>query len=162
MLLDADPLVVVVSREEVNAGDTSGTLRVLHRLIESPMQARSYFERVDIAFHGYDGWAQEPFEIIEVRSFVTRLDEKFPYWLFFLSKRYLGLQCLLHCFLPPFLTEEGRARVFPQRIHDLLMRRWIPAMNHMCAFAGLSDEEGDALTERAVEYITRGPLRTNA
>ena len=48
----------------------------------------------------------------EVSNFVCELDQQFPFWLFFLSKRHRGLQCLLFCFLPPFLTEAGRARSF--------------------------------------------------
>ena len=73
-------------------------------------------ERVEISFHGYDHTPQELFEIPEVRNFVYQLDEQFPFWLFFLSKRHLGLQCLLFCFLPPFLTEDARSRIFPERI----------------------------------------------
>ncbi len=96
-----------------------------------------------------------------VRSFVSKLDEKFPYWLFFLSKHHLGLQCVLLCFLPPFLTETARAGVFPERIGELLTRHWFPAMNHICDYAGFSEQEVDALTDRVVDYINHGrfPLR---
>jgi hypothetical protein len=85
-------------------------------LTESPKTARHFAESVDIAFHGYDDIALELFEMPEVRSFVAKLDEKFPYWFFFLSKHNLGLQCVLLCFLPPSLTETARAEVFPALI----------------------------------------------
>jgi hypothetical protein len=156
-----DPLCVVVSRRDVETGDLSSTLSVLRKLTESPGTARTFFERVDIAFHGYDHISQELFEIPEVRNFVFHLDEQFPFWLFFLSKHYLGLQCLLFCFLPPFLTEEARSRIFPERIDQLLTNRWFPAMNHICEFVGFSGLQIEQLTDRVLAYITKGRLPFN-
>lgn len=78
-----DPLVVVVSRAEVEAGDTSSALAVLNQLTESPDTARGFVERVDIAFHGYDQTKQELFEIPEVRNFVAELDQGTTFRLFF-------------------------------------------------------------------------------
>lgn len=115
-------------------------------------------ERVDIAFYGYDDDPRELFEIQEVRQYVSDLDVKFPFWLFFLSKKHLGLQCLLWCNLPPYLTPEGRADIFPRRIGELLTKRWFPAMNHVCNFAGYSEEQVELLTDRAIEYINNGRL----
>lgn len=151
-----DFLSVVVSREDVQAGDITSTLRVLQRLLESPAIAMQFFERVDLTFHGYDQVRWELPEIPEVRNFVYKLDEQFPYWLFFSSKRHLGLQCILFCLLPPSLTEEGRARVFPERIADLLERRWFPAMNQICGYVGFSAEQIHDLTDRSLAYITEG------
>lgn len=150
-LLDiADPLVVVVSRAEVESIDTSVALNVLKQLLQSPETAERFVERVDIAFHGYDHTNQELFEIPEVRNFVCQLDREFPFWLYFLSKYDLGLQCLLFCFLPSFLTEEARSRILPERIGELLTQRWLPAMNQVCDFAGFSELQIERLSDRAV------------
>lgn len=157
-----DPFVVVVTRAEVEAMDTSAALAVLKRLLESPDTARAFVERVDIAFHGYDQTNQELFEIPEVRNFVCELDQQFPFWLFFLSKRHFGLQCLLFCFLPPFLTEAGRAKVFPERINQLLTNRWGPAMGQMCEYVGFSERQFNRLAERAMAYITNGRFPADA
>lgn len=151
-----DPLVLVISRDEVEAMDTSTALGVLKKLTATPETARSFLERVDISFHGYDHIQQELFEIQEVRAFVYQLDEQFPFWLFFLSKRYLGLHCLLLCLLPPFLTEDARSKIFPERINQLLTARWLPAMNHICGYVGYSERQIEQLTERALAYITTG------
>lgn len=158
----ADPLMVVVSRADVDAMDISPTLAVFQKLMESPSTARAFVERVDIAFHGYDHTKQELFEIPEVRNFVVELGQQFPFWLFFLSKRLLGLQCLLLCFLPPFLTEEAQARIFPERINQLLSKRWLPAMSHMCQYVGFSEAQANRLAERAIRYITTGRFSADA
>ena len=157
-----DPLVIVVSRAEVDAMDTSAALTVLKRLFESPDIARAFVERVDIAFHGYDQSNQELFEIPEVRNFVCELDRQFPFWLFFLSKRHLGLQCLLFCFLPPFLTEAGRAKVFRERTYQLITNRWGPAMGQMCEYVGFSETQFNRLAERAMAYINNGRFTADA
>lgn len=149
----ADFLNVVITREDVASGNTSSTLEVLSSLMSSPQRAIHWRERIDVAFDGYDDTTLELFEIPEVRNFVLKLDEKFPFWLFFLSKSHFGLQCIMLCFLPPFLTLEGKAKIFPSRIQRLLEDRWIPAMNHVCEFVGMSDSEIELMTDRVVEYI---------
>ncbi len=152
------PLYILISREEVEAQDVAAPLATLKSLITSPEVARSYMENVDVVFGGYDGDSRELFEIPEVRDYAYKLDNEFPYWLFFLSKYGLGLQCLLLCFLPPYLTEEARATIHPERTRELLLDRWLPAMNQVSEFAGLSGDEIDQLTERAISYIANGSL----
>lgn len=154
----ANPVVVVISRAEVEAGDPSRALSILKQLAETPEEARRFVERVDIAFHGYDDDSRELFEIEEVRDFARQLDGAFPFWLFFLSKSSLGLQCLLYCMLPPHLTEAGRAKIFPERIDQLLSTRWFPAMNHVCGYVGFSESQIEVLTDRAIDYITNGRI----
>lgn len=155
---DFDPVIVTISRNEVIAGDVSAAASVLGRFTENPEIARSMFERVDVAFHGYDQDARELFEIPEVRDFVYKLDDEFPFWLFFLSKQHLGLQAIALCFLPPFLTEEAKKTVLPQHLDRLLNNRWWPAMNHICEFVGFSEDDIEQLSERVLHYFFNGPL----
>lgn len=153
-----DPLVVVVSSQEVQSGNIQPALSTLSRLIDSPEAARVNMEKVDIAFFGYDQRGEELFEIPEVRHYVYQLDERFPYWLFFLSKRHLGLQCLIHCLLLPHLTDEAKAKHHPKQLESLLLNRWFPAMNQIAGFAGLTEDENRHLTNRVMTYISRGRL----
>jgi hypothetical protein len=157
-----DFLFLVVARSEVESGDISRILGLLQGLLETAEKAGSFLEKVDIAFQGHDDRKEELFEIMEVRDFVCKIDAQFPFWLFFLSKQCLGLQCLLHCFLPPFLTNEGKSRIFPDRISSLLTYRWLPAMNQVCSFCGMSEQEINALTDRAMEYIAKGRIKPSS
>lgn len=152
-------LMVVVSRQEVESGDTSGPLSTLKHLISSQQMVREFRTRVDIAFDGYNETSDELFEIPEVRNYVHALDEQFPYWLYFLSRNYAGLQCITLCHLLPYLTDEARAETHPRQLADILERRWGPALNHICAAAGFPDSEADALLESALIYIKSGPIR---
>jgi hypothetical protein len=154
------PLVsIIVFRTEVEAGDTSSVLHILKSCLSPPERALFLFESVDIAFHGYDDDARELFEIPDVREFVHLLDSEFPYWLFFLNKSGLGLQCLMLSFMPPYLTDEAKKVVFPERLEHLLSRRWFPAMNQICEIVGFSEQQVERLTDHIAEYFIDGPLR---
>lgn len=98
------------------------------------------------------------FEVEQVRNFVFQLDDKFSYWLFFLTKHTTSLQAIMLCLLPPFLTPQAKAKIHPPRLESLLLERWIPAMNNVSEFAGLSEPEITDLTDRSVQYIQTGPL----
>src|SRR5437764_7783508 len=98
-----DPIIVVVSRAEVESGDTSGPLSTLRHLISSPEIIRQCREHVALSFDGYEDTREELFEIPELRKYVYALDTEFPYWLYFLSRHFTSLQCLaLSAFFRPF------------------------------------------------------------
>ncbi len=158
--IDGDPVVVVVSRDEVEALDISSVICALKSCIASPECALSLFEKLDIAFHGYDQDAREIYEIPEVREYVSLLDSEFPYWLFFLRKNGLGLQAIMLCFMPPYLTEQARKTVMPQRLDQLLSNRWFPAMNRICEAVGFSEEQIEKLTNDVANYFINGPRAT--
>lgn len=158
-MADPDFVTIVASKEEVLSGNTESVLAAFRSLISSPETALMWREKVDFAIDGYNDVQWELFEIEQVRDFVARIDEQFPFWLFFLSKRDLGLQCVAYCFLPPFLKPDARARIFPERLDDLLSRRWFPAMNQICDWVGLSEHEIEAMSDRSVKYLLTGPIR---
>jgi hypothetical protein len=157
-----EPIIIIVSRDEVLARDISSVVGALTSCLGSPERALSFFEKVDIAFHGYDTDTRELFEIDEVREFVALLDDNFPYWLFFLTKNGLGLQAVTLCLMPPNLTKSGRQTIFPERLNELFSNRWFPAMEKICLACGFSEHQINSLTDSAIDYFTDGPRRTAA
>ena len=151
--IGVDHVSIAVPREEVEAGDLSTTLSMLAPLVHSRSTAQNFRERVAIYFDGYNETRDELFEIVEVRNFVQALDARFPYWLYFLDKSAPSFDVIWRCYMPPFLTREAKAREFPERLHELLTKWWIPAMNDVCNFVGMSDDEADALLDRSVLYM---------
>lgn len=154
-----DYLMIAISRQEVESQDCSKVVSTLKALLETPEKAKMFKEQVDLGFSGYDEDSRELFEIPEVRNFVFKLDEEFPFWLFFLTKFGTGLQCLFLCMMPPYLTEKAKQEIFPQRLESLLENRWLPAMNYIGNYVGMTDFENEQLTERSVSYFTEGVFR---
>lgn len=153
--MEIDFLSVVIGREQVEAGDIREPLSVLRKLLTRDA-ANQFCERVDIGVAGYDEDPRELYEIPEVRDFIYKLDEEFPYWLYFLTKQGLGLMFVLSCFCPPFLTPEAQQRIWKDRIADYLTRRGFPAMNEICELAECSEAEINRLSDRAIEYVRNG------
>ena len=154
-MMECDFLSVVVRRQQVEAGNISEPLLTLRKLLTRDAAVK-FCERVDIGVAGYDDDSRELYEIPEVRDFIHRLDEEFPYWLYFLSKRRLGLMFILSCFCPPYLAPEAQQRIWNERITDYLMKRGFPAMNHICECAGCSEAEMHQLSDRVMDYILNG------
>ena len=153
-----DFTTIVASKAEILSGDTQGVIDALSALITSPDTALHWCERVDFAIDGYNDTRWELFEMDEVRDFITKVDNSFPYWLYFLSKQTLGLHCIIYCFLPPFLKPEARANIFPDLLNDLLSRRWFPAMNEVCDWVGMTESENKIMTNRVAKYLRTGPF----
>ncbi|MGY1868208.1 MULTISPECIES: caspase family protein [Nocardia] len=154
--LPFDSLHLVVARTDIESGDIEPTLRVLQRLLSSTEHARDAQGILDLRIDGYNDTGDELFEIESVRAFIYALDEHFPYWLFFSSTHTSSLQMIALCFLPPFLTAEGKKRHFPPRLAQLLTNRWIPALNDVAAYAGLDDAQLRARSDEALGYFA-GP-----
>jgi hypothetical protein len=154
---DFGPLLIVISRDEVLRKDISGPITTLKHLIASRENIRANMLNVDISFSGYENTREELFEIPEVRNYVYALDGEFPFWLYFLSRHFMGLQCLAYCHLLPYLTEEARCETHPKQLADLIERRWGPALDKICSAAGHSESEADGLLGSALEYFKSGP-----
>lgn len=153
----SDLIFFVIPREDVEMLNIKNTLSWLNTFMETPEKAKEFKEKLSISFSGYDSDRRELYEILEVRDFVQTLDDKFPFWLFFLSKETSSLQCIIMCHLLPFLTVEARNETHTKQLSDLLLERWFPAMNDVSEFSGLDDYEIEELTEKTFEYILNGP-----
>jgi hypothetical protein len=154
-----EPVFVRISRAVVEAGEAEAVIAFLRSLMNTPDRAVSFKEEVDLVFLGYDDDPRELWGIQEVRDFVARVDEGFPYWLFFLAKWGYGLQCVTLCLLPQEVKREQNMPVAKQIIQKLFTERWVPAMDEMCEFAGVHEELADEMAHRAVSYMMEGPFR---
>jgi len=155
----SEPLCVVVPRDEVRRQDIQPALSTFKKLLGSPEVARAHKERVDLAFDGYNDDRRGLGEIREVREYVRKLDARFPFWLFFMSKNGLGLQHIISCHLLPYLTDEGKAEHHPKQLERLLVKRWFPAMTIVAEFAELPAKEIEDMTGGFLWYAKTGRMR---
>jgi hypothetical protein len=151
-----DSLIVIVSRDDIEAANITAPLKTLTRLLERDAAVR-FRESVEIGVHGYDSDVRELYEIPEVRDFMYKLDMEFPYWCYFLSTKATGLAWVVSCFCPPYLTPEAKAEIWPKRIGGYLERRGFPAMNRMCEITGVSESEIQEMSKRILGYFFTSP-----
>lgn len=146
---------VGISRQQIESGDVSGVLSVLSDLLYKEA-ALHYRELVDIAVQGYDANARELTELPEVRAFVKKLDDEFPYWCYFLSKRTAGFMFILSCLCSPYRIPDASDDIWRNSIAEYLMQRGLPALNALCETIGCPESEIMALTDRITNYIVKG------
>lgn len=149
-----DFLTILISRDEIEQQDITEPMDILNQLLSDKTISKYFKERVEIVIDGYNNQREELWEISEVRDYVNKLDEEFPYWLFFLSKHGTGLMVIIKCQLLPFLSPEGEKNVNGPRLQNYLLKRGFPAMNTLCNIIGDTEKENSKMTERVFNYIT--------
>lgn len=157
-----DSLFIVVTRSEVESGDTERVLSLLHALTDTPEIVWRAQGTVDLRFDGFDDEPDDLFEIDAVREYVGKLDDVFPYWLFFGDTRTMSLQTVTQCFLPKFLTLDEQIEQIPRELNELLNNRWLPAMDYIAEFAGWTPDQVKALRDSALTYYTKAPAELRA
>lgn len=148
-------VTVIVPRTDVQACDVGPTVAVLQPFLSDPNRARSLQGTLDLRIAGYDDDPCELFELEDVRAFVHALDLEFPYWLYFSSVHTTSLRMIALCFLPPFLTDEGKRKHFSEDLDSLLERRWIPALEQVASFAQHPQAEFTKMLDEALGYFRR-------
>jgi TPR repeat protein len=156
-LMDSGFVVLDFDRGDIEAGDTSDVMAVLKQLLERDA-ATKFCERVDLCCSGYDSDSRELWEIPEVRAFVQKLDQQFPYWCYFLSRNGEGLMWLTYCLYPLALSQDEKQRLWLPAIRKYIEDRGIPQMTAICRYVGCSDQGAVRLTNSAVNYLVNKPL----
>ncbi len=147
-----DFLTLISSREDVEKQSTRGILNSLDLLLK-PSIARKYFERVDIGISGYENDYRELCEIKEVRHWVSLLDNRFPYWFFFLSKLHTGLMFIGFSLCNYQKKPNGSLYLANDSTTELFFRKHFAAMNEICDQVHLPDSEVESLTRRVMLYF---------
>jgi hypothetical protein len=145
--------------EDVEAGDTSSTIEFLKTLIVSPVAARTHFQNIDISFDGFNDDSREVFQIGPIRVFVTELNKKFPYWLYFMNPACPGLYAIAMCLLPLGLEGDTKDKIHLRLLTDYMSKQWVPALCHIGEWTGLSEVQVELLSRRSVDYFLKGPQK---
>jgi hypothetical protein len=72
--LDADPLVVVISKSEIETLNITPALETLSKLLSDRGTALQYKGRVLLCVKGYDSDSRELYEVPEVKKYIQLLD----------------------------------------------------------------------------------------
>ena len=128
--LGVDMIALVVSRDEVERLDLTGCLGVLDSLIESREKAMRFRDQVVFGVDGYNDDPRELFEIPEVRTFIRELDDKWPYWFFFLSKATDTLKMIMFSLCRYQRAGGGLIRYDPKDVKLFLVSHFV-ALNRI-------------------------------
>ena len=154
-LLGVDLLMLMGSREEVEAGDHLKTLASLTTFLRED-KCRQFRQRVMFGITGYDEDPRELFEIPEVRRWVIELDVKWPYWFFFLwPGQRSTLPLIAFCLCPFTVLPQGGKLIEPEALAAFQTRAFV-AMNGICEWLGDSDEVNIEMSDRITALFQGG------
>ena len=158
--LGADWLGIVVSREDVEANDTTETLASLWIVFRDRETVRRFQGRVEIGFHGYDTDPREVFEIPEIRRFCRRLDESFPYWFYFLPSDGLisqTLSAIAACLCSVTKHGPGLISLGPDR--PVFLMSHFAALNELVDRYSLGEGERERISRQVDAYFRQQAVR---
>jgi hypothetical protein len=142
-----DPVILVFSRRQVEAGDIDEPLELLRSLTADRGVAIEFCGRVSLVVDGYNDDPRELFEVPEVRAYIKRLDQAWPYWFFFLSQADESIKLLESCLCDTIEVVPGVTSIDLDQLERSLARQFT-AMHRL-------REELD-LPEDACEEVAEG------
>ncbi|CAA9311912.1 MAG: hypothetical protein AVDCRST_MAG71-811 [uncultured Lysobacter sp.] len=150
-LLEAEALVVVLSRGEIESGRVGHTIDRLMNLSDDPVLARKYEGRVHLVFAGY---GSEPHQNATCRRFFRALTDQWPYWFHFLERREGSLRLALQLLVG--VTEVHRRGTAPVAVVDVaLFNTTVEGMLHGLAGIHHDLRIGADHTSRASSDVLR-------
>jgi len=151
----APPVLMLIDRENLELGNLEPVLSALLVMTRNAEAVREFAGRVELVFDGYDADPRGLHLIPEVRSFVQRLHDQFPWWFHFSSKVDSSLWVVMRCLMPLPVTEtlDGRTyeRISPEAWNQTTMSLFT-SMNELYAQHGLSAEENSLTTRQVIQY----------
>jgi len=158
---DDPPIVVAVSRTDVESNNVQPTLDSLRSLLQDPAQIPGNLGRLVLSFEGFGKnsgaiWWDEVWQVPQSRLFVEMLDQEFPFWFFFadLSGDTLYTIAASVC----RIEVRGSQTIFNKE--DLLAFdvRQFESMNEIFRKWNLPDDEKSARVELLTQYFANVPV----
>jgi hypothetical protein len=155
-LLDTgvDYLTYIVDRADVEKADIEPATTVLIRLLRDRDSVARFMNRVTIRFAGYDQDSRELHQIEEVRSFAAALDEKFPFWFYFIDLRD-DMLIVLSLILCRCVQDPIRGYSRDESDWEKFIYTHAAAMDWLFEKFGLDEAENVTRTNQIGEYFQR-------
>jgi hypothetical protein len=93
----SEPVVLMISRREVEAADLASVLSRLKVFLAAREDAWRYRGQMTLVVDGYNSDPRELVDIPEVRTLLRRLEAEWPYWAFFFNQVDDSIKLLLSC-----------------------------------------------------------------
>lgn len=142
-----DPVIFVISRQQIEASDVESSLEVLRSLVptKNPEHAWACKGRLSLAISGYDTDPRELFEIPEVCRYIRSVDEHWPFWLFFLNQVDDSIKLVASCMASSLEVVPGAVHIDPAGLQQF-MERAFSSVNCLFENYGFPESENEALS----------------
>ena len=147
-----EPIVLMISRREVEAGDVNGVVDRLNEQFRTPEFIWRFRCQMSLVVAGYEDDWRELIDIPEVRSFLREFDQAWPYWAFFFNQLDDSIALLCACLCGSFYPGGGAVEIDAGRLGQLLARGFA-AMNALFDDHGFPESELETMSRGVIEVI---------
>ena len=152
-----EPVVLMISRQDVEAGDVLPAVDRLHALLATPEAIWRYRGQMALAVNGYDDDPRELVDIAEVRTFLRELDRHWPYWTFFFNQLDGSISLLVACVCGTAYPGGGVVDIDRQKVGQFV-QRGLAAMKALFDDHGFPDAEFEALSNGVIEVVEQAGM----
>ena len=154
MTQHVDQIIYCISKEEIKKQNIQPMIKRLNAML-SPSVAQRFFEKIDMCIDGYNNDRRDLWQIPEVRKYIARLDEEFPYWFYYAdtSKPFPLFTTITFC-LCNFEKEGREYALLKDDLFEAFIRRNWAGMTVLCQHTGFTDEEIRVHGDKIISYYT--------
>lgn len=147
-----DLAILSISRREVEQGDLQSVLDRLKVFSVTREDASLYRGQISLHVDGYESDVRELVDIPEVRAFLRRLAEQWPYWAYFLCQLDHSLLLLVSC--AAGAEFPGRGAVVPDPVRfPAVLQQGFDGMNELWDRFQFPEVENEQHTHGVLEAL---------
>jgi hypothetical protein len=152
-----EPVVLMFSRREVEAGDPMPAIGRLKALLSSREAIWKYRGQMSLVVAGYDDDPRELVDVAKVRSFLRAFDRVWPYWAYYFNQVDDSIKLYLACLCGASYPGRGAVEIDPELLGSL-MRRGFAAMNSLFEEYGFPEAELEVISRGIGEVIEQAGM----
>jgi len=147
-----DPVVLMISRRQVEAADLASVIQGLRRFTATREDAWLYRCQMSLVVTGYDDDPREIVDIPEARLFLKHLARDWPYWAFLFNHVDASLVLLLSCAAGKRFPGRGAVEIDIDALKKVLLHGFA-GTNELFDRFGFDEKENEVITRGLIEVV---------
>jgi hypothetical protein len=150
-----EPVIIMISRDQVEANDMASVINPLHTLLTSRDACWHYRGQVSLAVSGYEDDPRALVDIAELRTFLHDFTVQWPYWGFFFNQVDDSLILLGSCVCGKSYPGDGMVEMDDDRTRQFLLDGF-DGMQTLFTQHGFPEAELEAMSRGLIGLMTQG------
>ena len=147
-----EPVVLLISRREAEAGDLASVLSRLKPFLATREDAWRYRGQMTLVVDGYNNDPRELVDIPEVRTLLRGLESSWPHWAYFFNQVDDSIKLLLSCVAGSRFLGRGAVELDADLVAAALGRAF-GGMNLIFDRFGFPEDELEKMSNGLVEVL---------
>lgn len=153
----SDPVVLMISRREVEQGDLASVLARLKVFLATREDAWLYRGQMTLVVDGCNDDPRELVDIPQVRTLLAQMEAEWPYWAFFFNQVDDSIKLLLSCAAGSRFLGRGAGEMDAQRMATALAHGF-GGMNEVFDRFGFPESELELMSRGLVEVLEQAGM----